>query len=396
MESNDGVIEEITGELKSIGGKFDREVRALRSDFATVRTLAEDAAAGRDKRYDELEQYVATLEAAMKRSPIGDGIERKVASPYDKAAEAYLRRGKEVLEPHEVKELSVGTDPAGGYLASSSIYNTVLARLREISPVRQIARSVGVGKGELQVPRRERGITAQWVGEREERPTTDMSFGQVNILPQELAAVVEVTTKLLEDMDYDVEQMIGEEFADQFAESEGAAFVKGNGVKKPSGFLTYPEGSGMSQVAQLPSGNATQLTPDSMITALYSLKAGYRANAVWVMNGTTLAAVRSMKDAAGRYLWDASNGGLVSGQPETILGKRVYELPDMPNVAAGAMPIAVGDFRRAYMVVDRRGVAILRDPFTKGHQGLVRMIGSLRVGGELVLGEAMKIVKISA
>lgn len=375
---------------------IEREVRGIGTGVSVFRAEIRADLDARDKAFKELDAYVTSLEAAMKRSPIGNGATSAIETPESKAFNGYLRRGVEALDSYERKALAVGDDTAGGYLASSTLYNKVLARLREISPMRQVANVYPLGRGELTVPRRETGITARWVGELEDRTETQPSFGQLGIPAHEVAAIVEVTTKLLEDADFNIEQIIADEFADQLAQTEGEAFVIGNGVKKPNGFLTYTSGSGMSQVEQVASGNATELTPDAMIKALYRLKASYRANATWLMNGNTLAKVRLLKDSAGRYLWDQANGGIVAGQPETLIGRRVIEMPDVPDVAPGALAMAVGDLRRGYMVADRRGLTILRDPFSKAHQGIVRFVGSLRVGGAVVLGEALKIVKISA
>ena len=179
------------------------------------------------------------------------------------------------------------------------------------------------------------------------------------------------------------------EFAEQFAKAEGTAFVSGDAVGKPEGFLTN------SSVASVNSGAASALTADGLITLVHSIKAEYGRAGVFVFNRSTLADIRKLKDTAGQYVFQAGMM-LQGGVTNTILGYGYVEATDMPDVAAGAKPVAFGDFRRAYMIVDRVALAVLRDPFTQATTGNVRYVARRRVGGQVILAEAIVKQNISS
>ena len=180
-----------------------------------------------------------------------------------------------------------------------------------------------------------------------------------------------------------------EEFATQFAKAEGTAFISGNGVGKPEGLLTN------SNIATTNSGSGTALTADGLLTLVHSLKSEYGSQGSFIFNRTTLGAIRKLKDSAGQYVFQAGMM-LTAGVPNTILGYPYAEMPDMPDVAGSAKPVAFGDFSRGYMIVDRVALSVLRDPFTQATSGNVRYVARRRVGGQVILAEAIATQTISA
>ena len=202
-------------------------------------------------------------------------------------------------------------------------------------------------------------------------------------------ALVDISEQDLEDSVFNLEAEMQSEFAEQFAKAEGLAFVSGDAVGKPEGFMTN------SSVSEVVSGDANLITADSLISLVHNIKSDYGKNGVFVFNRSTLAAIRKLKDTAGQYVFQAGMS-LQGGAMATILGYPYVEATDMPSVAAGAFPVAFGDFRRGYMILDRVNLAVLRDPFTQATTGNVRYIARRRVGGQVVQAEAINKLKISA
>jgi HK97 family phage major capsid protein len=195
----------------------------------------------------------------------------------------------------------------------------------------------------------------------------------------------------------DLESWLNGKIADRFARAENASFVSGNGVGKPKGFLAYPNGTDLTNsIAQVDTGvnGAFAAAPnggDALITALYDLKAQYKANATWFMNRTTAALTRKLKDSDGAYVWSP---GIAAGQPATLLGYPVASFEDMPNPATGSLSIAVGDMRSAYQIVDRIGIRMLRDPYTAKPR--VQFYATKRTGGDMINGEALRVINFKA
>lgn len=309
-----------------------------------------------------------------------DGIERR-------AFTGFLRHGRESLPAEEVRTLRVADDTAGGYLAPDQFVAEVVKGIVEVSPVRQAARVGNTASGAVILPKRTGRPTARWVGETEARTGTESTYGQVEIPVHEMAAYVDVSLRLLEDAAVNVEAEVASDLAEEFGRLEGSALVNGDGFKKPTGFMTD------ANVAVTPTGNASTLgsaPADTLIDLMYALPAFYRNSGAWMMNGTTLAAIRKLKDGDGRFLWQPS---YQAGQPETILGRPVIEAPDMDDVGSAAEPIVFGDFARAYRIYDRLQLSVMRDPYSQATSGLVRFHARRRIGGGVVLSEALRKLK---
>ena len=346
----------------------------------------------------ELEKRLETTELALQRAgkgAPGESDEAKAKAEYKTAFNGFLRKGNEAgLAELEEKALSVGSDPDGGYTVTPETSAEILRNITETTPMRQIASTITISTDSFEQPRRTGGAAnGGWVGEQEDRPVTDTpTRGVFSISVHEQYANPKATQKLLDDSSVNVEQWLAEEVAEVFRNDENTSFITGDGVAKPRGILTFAAGTGEGQIQQVNSGDATLITGDGLIDLQDALLEAYQANATWLMNRTTTTAIRKLVDSvSGQYLWQP---GLQAGEPDTLLGKPIVKGSDMPAVAASALAICYGDFRRGYKIVDRQGIRVLRDPYT--NKPFVQFYTTKRVGGDVPLHEALKIQKISA
>lgn len=295
-----------------------------------------------------------------------------------------------ILTPDEVKVLLAGNDVTGGYLAPTDYVREILASVVEYSNIRSIARLRTTSAGSVSMPKKIQSAVATWTAEKTARSETqNPNWGMEEVKVHEMHALAKVSTVDLEDSIFDLEGFLRDEFAEQMGVAEGAAFIHGNGVAKPEGLLTNAD------VQSTNSGHASLLTGDGMIALYYDLKEAYLQNAYWVMSRSTLKAVRQLKETAnGQYLW--APGIRTDGRPATILDRPYVTAPDMPPVAAGLKPILFGDFRRAYLIVDRVAMEVMVDPYTSKGTGMVEFSARRRVGGQVVLPEAVRKMNISA
>lgn len=336
---------------------------------------------------------------ALNRSRRGTGETKdddKAETEETKAFKAYLRKGDRDLPAEERKALTTGGDSSGGYLAPPQIHGELIRPLQEISPIRRLARGVQTSAGILSIPLQTGFMDAGWVGEIETRPETDVAFGNLDIPVHEISALVKVSQRLLDDTAFDLVQFLSMNFAEKFAAVEGAAFLAGNGVKKPQGILGDPT------LVTVPSGHASTILPSSLIDLTYSIKAGYRRRASWLMSNSTAAVIRKMRSDSGAgagtgdFLWN-DQGRIIAGQPETLLGYPVEFDDNMPSITGGYFPVLFGDFGRALFIVSKPdGLKIMADPYTLMGNGIVRYVARLRVGAGLVQPEAIRALKVAA
>jgi len=360
--------------------KIEKSLSGL-EDINQQMTQAKMAQEGMNEKLDN-------LETVLKRP--GSGYDTKAVDSRLEAFDLYCRKGVEHLTDVEKKALTVSNDSTGGYLAPPEYVNELLKTVTEISPIRSVARIRSTGQRSVQVPKRTSTFSAAWVAESGTRSeTTGYNVGLEEIPCHEHYAMVDISEQDLEDTVFDLEAEMQSEFAEQFAKAEGAAFVSGNSVGKPEGIMTNGD------VGESDSGHASTLTADGLITLVHSIKSEYGRNGTFIFNRTTLAAIRKLKDTAGQYVFQTGMS-LQAGVPNTVLGSPYIEVTDMPDVAANAYPIAFGDFRRAYMIVDRVQLAVLRDVYTQATSGNVRYIARRRVGGQIVQAEAIVKQKVSA
>lgn len=381
-------------------GELERRSSA---DVVTVEAIGRlDAALDEQRRrVDEL-----TLKARRPALGGGDGrgggeAEEAGRREHKAAFEAYVRGGREeALRGLEAKAMSVGTPADGGYLVPDETEREILRRLSEVSPIRRIAGVRQVSGSVYRKPYSVAGPAVGWVAETAARPQTAApTLAELAFPTMELYAMPAATATLLDDAAVNVDQWIAEEVETAFAEQEGAAFVSGDGVNRPKGFLAAPTvaeaawawGS-LGYVATGAAGALPATDPsDVLVDLVYALKTGYRQNAHWVMNRRTQATIRKLKDADGNYLWSppATPGG-----EATLMNFPVAEAEDMPDVAANALAIAFGDFRRGYLIVDRIGVRVLRDPYTA--KPYILFYTTKRVGGGVQDFDAIKLLKFAA
>lgn len=328
----------------------------------------------------------------------------KQVSDYSKAFEAYVRHkgDDKLMSPDQMKALSVGSDPDGGYLVSPDMSGRMISRIFETSPMRQYANVQTIGVDALEGLHDSDEADSGWVGETGARSATGTpQLEKWRIPVHELYAKPSATQKLLDDASVNIEAWLNGKVVDKFARTENTAFVTGNGVDRPRGFTTYPDRASIETfeigaVGRYKTGanGAFAAAPnggDALINALYGLKAQYRNSAVWFMNRRTMAGVRKLKDTDGAYLWQP---GIAAGQPSTILGYPAATFEDMADfTSTGALAIAVGDMNSAYQIVDRIGVRVLRDPYS--NKPYVEFYSTKRVGGDLVNFEAIKLVEFS-
>jgi HK97 family phage major capsid protein len=312
---------------------------------------------------------------------------------YKGAFSAYVKRGEE-------KALSIGSNPDGGYLVPSETETEITRRLTAISPIRSIASVRQISSTVYRKPVTLSGPAVGWVAETAARPqTASQTIDELAFPAAELYAMPAATSAFLDDAAVDVGTWIADEVNAAFAEQETAAFVGGDGINKPKGFLSEAQLAesawNWGSLGYLATGVSGAFPAsdesDVLIDLVYALKAGYRQNASWVMNRKSQAAIRKLKDAEGNYLWQPA---LAPTGRATLLGFDLVEAEDMPDIGAGTTPIAFGDFRRGYLVVDRQGVNVLRDPFSA--KPYVLFYTTKRVGGGVQDYDAIKLLKFSA
>lgn len=321
---------------------------------------------------------------------------------YTPAFRALLRSGGhngQDLPASVLAALQVGVDPSGGYLVPPDSSGRIVQLVHESSPMRQLA-TVESTTSDRKSGRYDLGeADAGWVGEQEARPeTATPGLGEWEIPVRELYAKPKATQQVIDDTP-NIEAWLEGKVADKFARMEATAFILGNHPKRPRGILTYaagtPTASVFNKIQQINSGAAGAFAAtnpgDVFHDVIGNLKAPYLANASWVLNRTTLAAVRKLKDGDGTYLWEKS---FQPDQPFTLLGLPVTLAEDMPVIAANSLSIAFGDFRAAYLIVDRTGIRVLRDPYTE--KPYVQFYTTRRVGGDVVNFEAIKLIKFAA
>ncbi|MBT8418869.1 MAG: phage major capsid protein [Silicimonas sp.] len=321
-------------------------------------------------------------------------------APHQKAFAAYLRTGEDdALRglPLEGKAMSTSVAADGGYLVDPETAETVKSVLRGASSIRQVANVVNVEATSFDVLIDSTEAGAGWATETASSvETATPTIERISIPLHELSALPKISQRLLDDSAFDIEDWLAGRIADTFARSEAAAFIGGDGVDKPVGFLTHPQvangawswGS-LGYVVTGTDGGFNAGNPgDGLIDLVYALGAQYRANGSFVMNSRTAGEARKIKDVEGRFIWADS---LSAGEPARLLGYPVLIAEDMPDIAAGSVSVAFGDFSAGYTIAERPDLRILRDPFSaKPH---VLFYATKRVGGDVSDFAAIKLLK---
>ncbi len=377
--------------------RLNEEISKLSEESKSVKTAMSRSSLGLENSTEFKEADMFALE---RKHAFTNGADVNTYRNYKSALNNYLRKNNAGSSIEEVKSLSVGSDPDGGYAVTPDMSGRISSLVFETSPLRQVANVATIGTDALEGFNDLTDATSGWVGETEGRTETGApKIGEWRIPVHEQYAEPRATQKLLDDAMFDVEGYLAGKIADKLARMENSAFVNGDGIRKPRGILTYdagvPSAEKFDVIEQLNSGAdgafASTDAGDALINLVYSLKSPYRDNAVFMMNRDTLAEVRKLKDANGNYLWQPDFQQKEGG---TLLGFKVIEAEDMPAIGSDSLSIAFGDFNAGYQIVDRQGLNILRDSFTA--KPYVKFYTTKRVGGDVVNFEAIKLMKFAA
>ncbi len=362
--------------------------------------LTEEKLARIDAALDAARTRLDRISLEQARPPLGQPGPREAAGAREhKAAfDLYVRSGESAgLKRLEAKALSAGSGPDGGYLVPDTIERSVLTRLAQVSPIRAIASVQQISGGQYKRAVSVGAPVTGWAAETAPRPETAApALSEIAFPAMELYAMPAATQTLLDDAVVDLDAWLSTEVETAFAEQEGIAFVTGNGASRPRGILSYDTVANAAWVpgklgfvatgaaGAFPSSNPA----DVLFDLVYGLRAGYRQNAGFVMNRRTQSAIRKFKDAEGNYLWQPP---LAAGRAATLIGFPVTEAEAMPDLGKDSLSVAFGDFRRGYVVVDRTGLRVLRDPYSA--KPYVLFYTTKRVGGGVQDFDAIKLLK---
>ena len=419
------LADDVNRRLKDFQDKLDRteksgldavkaeELNKLRTE---VLAKAEALEAASVKRLDQ-------IETAMKRTPLGgDGGEAEVKElarferhllhkarvdvtkariagdlvsldafrAYKSAFVPYLRKAETGIGGEQVKALTVGSDPDGGYQVTPQVSETAIKIVRESSPLRSLAQVVTISSDSLTIPEDIGIAECEWADETSARGETGTpKVGQRSINAFELVAKPKASNRLLEDAGIDIEQWLGQKVGEAMAIKEATAFITGSGTFSPRGLLTYPAGTSWKQIEQINTGSATGVDYEGLVRITYALKEFYHSRASWLMRRSSVADCMLIKDGDGRYIFASANEK--AGFPMSLMGYPLRMAADMPAFASGALSIAFGDFYTGYTIVDRLGMTTLRDPFTA--DPFVVFKTRKRMGGDVTNFEAFKLGK---
>lgn len=301
---------------------------------------------------------------------------------------AMRTRAGEGLDPVVKNALQIGTDTEGGYLVPDEFERSLVEALEEENIFRRLANVITTSSGDRKIPVVASKGTASWIDEEGAIPESDDSFGQVSIGAYKLGTLIKVSEELLNDSVFNLESYISREFARRIGNKEEESFFGGDGSGKPTGILAATGGAQLG----VTTAGATAITLDEVLDLFYSLKAPYRNRAVFVMNDSTVKAIRKLKDSQGQYLWQPS---IQAGTPDTILNRPLYTSAYVPAIAAAAKTVAFGDFSY-YWVADRQGRVFKRLNELYAATGQVGFIATQRVDGKLILPEAVKVLQQKA
>ena len=329
----------------------------------------------------EMSKPVNTPIIEKPEAPKADTKVGRATDDYKKAFWNHTRK----RDSYEVRNaLQIGTDSEGGYLVPDTFEKTLITALEAENVIRKHAHVFTTSHGSHKIPVVSNRGTAAWVDEEGQIPESDDAFGQQLIGAHKVATLIKVSEELLNDSAFDLEGYFTKEFARRIGNAEEAAFLSGNGTAKPTGILADVGGAEIGVTA----ASETAITADEIIDLFYSLKSPYRKNAIWVLNDSTIKAIRKLKDHNGQYLWQPA---LRDGEYDTILGKRIFTSPYAPEIGAGAKSIAFGDFSY-YWIGDRQGVSFKRLNERFAETGQVGFIATKRVDAKLILPEAIKVL----
>lgn len=352
----------------------------------------------------QLDDMNTRLAASRAGGTTTQGAVTPEVKAYNEAFNRWFTRGENENGLHALAvraAMTTDSNPDGGYLVPVDIEKEITRVLALRSAMRGLARVITISTDTYKKPHNLAGTDSGWVGERDTRTATNNpTLAELEFPVHEIYAMPKATQKVLDDAYINLADWLAQEVQIQFAEAEGLAFISGSGVKKPRGFTAYSTVANASyawgKIGYIASGVAAALFDssnngvDALMGMVYGLRAGYRANATWIMNDATTLAVRKLKDQYGDYLWQPP---VQAGQPASLVGYSVAPDDQMPDIGAGNFPIAFGDWSRGYLIVDRAGISVLRDPYSS--KPYVLFYTTKRVGGGVMDFAAIKLMKIA-
>jgi len=403
MDELKKLIEALGRTFEEFKGENDKRIKAIEAKGYAPADMVEKV----EKINADISQIAAMkaqlekIETAMGRGGNGGGQSELDAfkAQHKAAFDKWVRKGTDAgLRELELKaSVSTSVDTDGGFLVPEEIDRNIDRVAATVSAMRRLATVITIGGAAYKNLVNKGGSSSGWVGEKGSRTETDTpSLAEIEIPTKEIYANPAITQGALDDAFLDVAAWLAGEIAIEFNESEGAAFITGTGVSAPKGVAAYTMVANSSyawgKIGYVTSGHATLLNdPDALIDLQHALKSVYRNGAAWLTNDLTLAAIRKLKDGDGNYIW---RPGLEAGAADMLLGKPVEIDDNVADIGASAYPLFFGNFKRGYLIVDRTGVRVLRDPFT--NKPYVHFYTTKRVGGAVVNYEAIKALKISA
>ena len=389
-------MHEIMAAFESFKAANDERVSALEAKRAD--TLLEEKVARIDAGLNAAQARLERTLADARRPIIANDVRTPAPDERKSAWNGYMTSGRTL--GLEEKGLSEGTPSAGGYIVPLETERVVEQRLMQASPMREISSIVTISSGTYNKPVSISGVTAGWATEMASRPeTTEPVLSLLAFPAADLYASPAATQALLDDAFVNLDDWLATECEDAFAAQETAAFVSGDGNSKPMGFLSYTNVADASQawgqigyVATGAAGAFADDAPaDTLLQLIYTPRTQFRTGGRFVMNRRTVSTVRKFKDGEGNYIWSPAGA---PGQTSSLLGYPVTEIETMPDVAANSFSVAFGDFAKGYLIVDRAGLRVLRDPYSA--KPYVLFYTTKRVGGGVQNFDAIKLLKFAA
>lgn len=383
-------------EAKKLLDKHDGDVMSGEDLEAYERMEADIENMGREiSALERAEAFEARMNAPTsapivnKPSSNVESTEEKTGRASNEYNGAFWQAMRNKVVPYEVTNaLQIGTDSEGGYLVPDEFEQRLIDGLQEENIMRGIATTIQTASGDRKIPVVSSHGSASWTDEEALITDSDDAFGQVTLGAYKLATAVKVSEELMNDSIFSIDTYLANEFARRIGTKEEEAFLVGDGSSKPTGIFAASGGGTIGVTA----ASATAITFDEVYDLFYSLKSAYRRNAAWVMNDSTIKAIRKLKDANGQYLWQPSAG---SNTPDTLLNRPILTSSYVPEIDAAKTPIAFGDFSY-YWIADRQGRMFKRLNELYAANGQVGFIASERVDGKLILAEAVQILKMKA
>jgi HK97 family phage major capsid protein len=334
-----------------------------------------------EKQADEWKARLDVLEAEMSRSAQSSKTNFRETDEY-KALQAYVMEGQV-----DRKTLRTDSDANGGFLVPSAMDNMITKKITEVSNIRSIARVRTISSKSLSVPKRATIPTAAYEGELETGTDSNSTYEEETLTPYRQTFSTPISMDMLMDSAFNMEAEIMGDAAEAFAKGEGTGFVLGTGVKQPEGFLVNAE----LIAAARESSTSAQIDAKDVILLTGDLKVGY--DPVYVMNRRTLAYLRTLVSTDGNFLWQPGMNGAVAN---TLNGFQYVLADDMPDMASSSLSIAFGDFRRGYLITDRTGLVVIRDEYTLKKKAAVEFTMMRWNTGQVVVPEAIKLLKTKA